>query len=158
MYAPAFIVNTILNSSFDNKNLMNSMRLNRILYFVSNEYIKISANNNPLISESFSAWDYGPVLLSVHDYYASFQGKNITKYMKNVYGDNEMLNVHTDKAFAIALSRVWNNTSLLDKVYLSDIARKPESAWDKAFQTNKTLIDNAHMITDYTYYNDLGLQ
>jgi uncharacterized phage-associated protein len=51
------------------KSKMDEMKLHKLLYFTQRE--SIIQTNNPMFSESFEAWQYGPVMVSVREAYAN---------------------------------------------------------------------------------------
>lgn len=49
--------------------LIDEMKLHKLLYFTQRE--SIIQKNEPMFSEEFLAWRYGPVMVSIRNYYAT---------------------------------------------------------------------------------------
>lgn len=157
LYPTILVANTFINLSFEQKNYINNAKLNRLMFFASCEYMKANENNIPLISEMFSVYPYGPVLESLFHYYKPLNGEPIKKFMKNVNGEPEMLNIYSghDTALETSIVKTWFSLSRHDWKTLSEIARREDSAWDKAYQQDHKLIPNHTILQDNTYWDKL---
>lgn len=62
-YTSTLIANNVLNRAFAEKRRISLMKLQKILYFAAAEYQK--KTGQPLFSERFETWQYGPVLRSI---------------------------------------------------------------------------------------------
>lgn len=153
-YSSTQIANNLLTRSFAEKRPLNSMKLQRMLYFVASEYQK--ATGRPLLEERFATWAYGPVLCSVHDQFRGFNSEPVNRLARDAYGRSFVVDATQDIELSIALDRVWHLTKNRDAVHLSEIARLPDSAWDKAFQSGSPVLALEHIVGDSTYRKPLG--
>jgi len=64
------VCNNILTRAFQENIPVSPMKLQKLMYFVSCEYVK--ATGKDLLSENFGVWQYGPVLPSLYDEFKSF--------------------------------------------------------------------------------------
>lgn len=155
-YSPTMIANNILSRSFAEKAYMSPMKLQKILYFVASEYQK--ATKQPLLEEPFSTWAYGPVVYSVYDEFRRFSKGNIDRYARDARGGVFVIDESQDIELKVALDRVWDKTKKMGAVELSEITHFQDSAWDKAFQDDKPVLDSADIAEDNTYRVRLGLE
>ena len=78
MYNAIDIASYICNRYMqENGSRIDEMKLHKLLYFVQRE--SIIQNGEPLFSEQFEAWKYGPVLREIREHY-----KNILTYCHGV--------------------------------------------------------------------------
>lgn len=155
-YSPTMIANNILSRAFAEKAYMSPMKLQKVLYFVASEYQK--ATKRPLLEEPFSTWAYGPVVYSVYDEFRSFSKDNIKRYARDARGNVFMIDETQDIELKVALDRVWDRTKNVGAVRLSEITHMRDSAWDKAFQDDKPVLNLADIAIDTTYREPLGLE
>lgn len=155
-YSPTMVANNILSRAFSEKAYMSPMKLQKILYFVASEYQK--ATKRPLLEEPFSTWAYGPVIYSVYDEFRSFSKNKIKRYARDARGDVFIIDETQDIELKVALDRVWDKTKHKGAVELSEITHTADSAWDKAFQNDKPVLDPTDIATDSTYRVPLGLE
>ena len=78
------VCNNILTRAFQENIPVSPMKLQKLMYFVSCEYVK--ATGKDLLSENFGVWQYGPVLPSLYDEFKSFHDQPITKYATDADG------------------------------------------------------------------------
>lgn len=89
-YSSTMVANNILNRAFAEKLPITEPKLQKMLYLVASEYQK--AAHQPLFSEVFSAWAYGPVLYSVRDKFRNFANNEpITKFARDAHGNAHMI-------------------------------------------------------------------
>ncbi|MBP3088551.1 DUF4065 domain-containing protein [Corynebacterium sp. sy017] len=124
-----------------------------MLYFVASEYQKVTGY--PLVEELFSTWAYGPVLYSVHDEFRSFGKNDIKRYARDARGQTLIID-EEDLELKIALDRVWDKAKNKTATELSEITHIPDSAWDKAYQTDQPVLAFSDIANDTTYRTPLG--
>ncbi|MDO5099669.1 MAG: DUF4065 domain-containing protein [Corynebacterium sp.] len=150
------IANNILSRAFAEKIFISPMKLQKILYFVASEYQK--ATKRVLLEEPFSTWAYGPVVYSVYDEFRGYGRSKIKRYARDAKGSAFIIDESEDLELKIALDRVWNKTKKLDAIRLSQITHLEDSAWDKAYQSDKSELDPTDISEDATYRVALGLE
>ena len=92
--------NTFLEMAFKEKIDVSLMKLQRLLYFANQRYLKDTGS--PLFAESFQSWKYGPVLSSIYYKFHSYRAEPIRRFARdandNVFslnrdcGDEELIN------------------------------------------------------------------
>ena len=112
------------------------MKLQRLLYFIYRDYL--IKTGQPLFSERFEAWKYGPALSSVHAVFGYYKNNPITQYYKPLYRINEK----TNPDFAYILYSVWNTYKFHNGMELSKLTQKPETEWYKAWVNHKTFLED----------------
>lgn len=154
-YASTLIANNVLNRAFAKKRGISLIKLQKILYFVAAEYQKKAGQ--PLFSERFETWQYGPVLRSVYSEFRPFSRDCITRFAKDADNKSRMIDEDADIVLQRALDSVWAVTRGRSAVDLSRITHLENSAWDKAFQNGQPFLSSDNITVDETYRRELGL-
>ena len=130
------------------------MKLQRILYIVESEYSKLT--HKFLFTEYFSTWAYGPILFSIYDQFQCYNKAPIKSYAYNSQQKTLMVNEDSNPYLRAVLDDVCAKTKNIGAVELSHILQKPDSAWDKAFQEEKPILDPEDIYNDTSYRLPLG--
>lgn len=154
-YDPTLISNNILQRAFREGVDVSPMKLQKILYFTASEYAK--ETGRPLLSDTFEAWQYGPVVSTVFQEFKSFSGRGIQAYAKDATGQSFIADETGDDALRNALDRVWEATRNLGAIFLSQLTHREGSAWHKAFTGWNEMISNKAIAEDTSYRETLGL-
>lgn len=135
------VCNTILQRAFTEKIPVSPMKLQKLLYFTYQTYLK--RTGQLLFSERFEAWPYGPVLPSIYDEFKSFHGNPITKFAKNADGSVSVISGTASGAYGIvySIAETWEKYKNKTGIELSGITHQKESAWYKAVMRKDTLLD-----------------
>lgn len=133
------VCNTILLKGFTEKISITPMKLQKLLYFTHREYLRQN-DGQPLFSEQFEAWPYGPVLSSVYDEFKSFHSEPITKFAKNADGSVTVVSERNAEDVMNALNKVWRTYKDFTGIQLSEITHKEGSAWRKAMDEKRTFL------------------
>lgn len=142
------LCNNILKRAFDENIPVTPMKLQKLLYFVSCEYLHRTGND--LLSENFGVWQYGPVLPSVYDEFKSFRSNPITKFAKDANGDSYMYRENSSVLGSV-IDSIWNSFKHRNGIELSKITHKDGSGWSTAFQDHRPTISRDDMGNDETY-------
>lgn len=153
--APLNVANNILQRAFHDEIAVTPMKLQKILFFAAAEYAK--ATGEPLLSEQFEPWPYGPVLRSVHTKFKPFGGEAIDRYAKDAKGYASIVDEALHPQLVGVLDTVWDATKKLPPVTLARITHLPGSAWHHATQARQPAIENQSLAEDRTYAVLLGL-
>ncbi len=149
------VCNNILRRAFDENIPVTPMKLQKLMYFVSCEYVKRTGQE--LFSESFAVWQYGPVLQAVYDEFKSFGGNPINKCATDVNGVPYAVDECTAPNLSFALNRVWAAFKALDGISLSKITHRDGSGWSNAYEEYRSLISLDDMKNDRTYEDFLNV-
>lgn len=152
--SPAVVANSVLRRSFLEYEPLNSMKLQRLMYFIACLYQRESGF--VLLSEQFQPWEYGPALASIHEEFKSFDGKDITVYAKDANGRARMVRESANPAFRRAITVVWDNLSGYTAVDLSRLTHRKGSAWHEAWTYHMPFISNESMAQDDSFFNEIG--
>lgn len=147
--SPLIVCNNILQRSFKENVVVTPMKLQKLMYFISCEYIK--ATNNELLSEDFYVWQYGPVLPTVYNEFKTFRGNQITTYAKDAEGNVFVYNEETSPNLKTSIERIWNSFKNMSGIQLSTITHEDGSGWSKAFSTHQERITKEQMKADDSY-------
>ena len=121
--SPLFISNNLLHLSFNENISITPMKLQRLLYLIYRDYL--IETNQPLFSERFEAWKYGPALSSIHDNFHQYYDNPITHYYKPLYQISEK----TNPIFSKVLYSIWNTYKFHDGIALSNLTQRLVCAW-----------------------------
>jgi len=126
------------------------MKLQKIMYFLHGWYMTMTGEK--LIDESFSRWQYGPVIPSVYHELKRFGGLPIDDYVKqydSASGQYIPYFVNTNELprFNEILEQVWNQYGSLSAIQLSTMTHEPGSAW--------SMTDVNDDIPDHLIRNDI---
>lgn len=146
---PTILSNNILQRAFKENIPVTPMKLQKILYFVSCEYVK--ATDCELLSEDFCVWQYGPVLPSVYNEFRSFHGNQITEYAKDANGDSFVYNESTSPNLRASIDFIWAFFKDKGGIELSQITHEDGSGWSSAFEKGHQKITKEEMKADDSY-------
>lgn len=121
------VSNNILKRAFEDETPMSPMRLQRVLYFVTCEYAQ--RTGKPLLDEDFEAWEYGPVIRSLHNKTNSLGGDSFQEYLMDANNKAFAVNEKTAQAFRESLDLIWEATKGFSHVQLARVSTKPSTAW-----------------------------
>lgn len=97
-------------------------------------------------------------MFSVFDQFFCFQDEVIDKYAKNAQGKSFLTDEDKDPYLSAAIDDVWNKTKNIESIKLSNILRKPDSAWDHAFQNEESTLSPELIKLDTSYIFPLGFK
>jgi uncharacterized phage-associated protein len=131
------LANTIIQLGNQEKIDITPMKLQKLLYFIYKRYLKYSGN--PLFSNRFEAWKYGPVVRCVYDEFKQFGANPITKYAKNSEGKAPAVKMNKNAKF---IREVWDKYKYYDGIELSTITHQKGTAWDKAVKNGTYILED----------------
>lgn len=130
-YSPQEIANTLIKLSLIERIRLTPMKLQKMMYFIYKRYLQIVGE--PLFSERFEKWQYGPVLPSIYYEFSSFRKDTITQFARNAKGEVSAINMKCfDSPVVQVINYVWNKYKYFDGIILSRLTHLPDSAWAKA--------------------------
>lgn len=147
--SPTVMCNNILQRAFMENIPVTPMKLQKILYFVSCEYVKDT--DTSMLSEEFCVWQYGPVLPSVYYEFQSFGSNKITKYAQDAEGNSFAYNENASPPLKRAVDCIWGAFKHMDGIQLSRITHEDNSGWSRAFARHDAQISKADMKEDGSY-------
>jgi len=133
------LVNSILIRSFEEKEPITPMKLQKLVYFVYREYLRESGK--PPFTELFETWKYGPVLPSVYDEFNSFGSSPITKFARDAKGTVFTIDDKKSPIMAKCINKVWEKYKRCSGIELSKLTHLDGSAWSNAFEKGAKTLD-----------------
>ncbi|XBH22914.1 hypothetical protein V5R04_06785 [Jonesiaceae bacterium BS-20] len=155
MISPVDVANTVLVQANYFSVPVNLLKLQRTMYLLASEFSKETGGE--LFAEQFETWKYGPALLSVDTKWSWFKDQPITKLAHHAGEEPKAVILSKHHGLATVFARVWAATWDRSGMELSRLLCAQDSAWDKAFQADRRLIDPKDMAMDRTYCVPLGL-
>ena len=137
------VANTVLSKAFSENKDMTPMKLQKIIYFIYKKYLKDTGE--PLFSERFEAWRYGPVLTSVYEEFKSYGSNHIKEYYISNDGHAWAVNTDSNEDFANAFDFVWDRYAEFDGIYLSSLTHEKETAWFHAIADESVFLEDKHI-------------
>ncbi|WP_104721381.1 Panacea domain-containing protein [Helicobacter mesocricetorum] len=119
---------------------LSNLELQKTLYFTELDYIK--EFDEPLISDDFEAWKYGPVAREVYVEYRNYGANSIDKPEKETLSKKltkEQLGIINQSIEKCNKESYWN---LVEK------SHKKDGAWDRSFKEDKKEIISKELIKE----------
>jgi uncharacterized phage-associated protein len=123
------------------------MKLQKMLYFLYRDYLQ--RTKEPLFTERFMAWKYGPVLDSVYQIFKQYRSNTIKQY-GGYSGQICIIKEESNKIFKNILSDIWDKCKNFDGIHLSTLTHSEDGAWIKAFRNVQPLLDDEAIMKDST--------
>ncbi len=143
------LCNNVLMRAFDANIPVSPMKLQKLLYFISCEYLKRTGEE--LLSEDFGVWQYGPVLPTVYNEFKSFGSFPISEYAKDAAGVSYAVDEDTAPNLKTAIDLIWQTFRSFTGIELSKITHLDGSGWSRAYQAGRKKISTNDMEEDHTY-------
>lgn len=142
-YSSKAVANEFIHLAQENGGITH-MKIQKLVYFA--HAMNLATFNRPLIKETFQAWPFGPVDVTI---YLEFRGYGKTKIKELIQNVNETIDERSKELIKIIYNRVGND----DKWELSDFSYK-ESPWKRVFEKGKSnSITNDSIIEYYRSRN-----
>ncbi len=117
----------------DKEEYMTNLRLNKLMYFA--QAWSLALLHKPLFQESIEAWAYGPVVPSIYREYKENGKRPIEsvspEFSIEMFSDEERELLSS----VMAAYRKYSTPGLVDIAHIKD------GPWDKAYNSNKRIID-----------------
>lgn len=140
------VANNILQRAFEEDIDITPMKLQKLIYFVYKRFLQ--QTSQPLFSERFETWKYGPVLSSVYDEFKHRRANAIREYAHS-NGDKALkINEKKSPEFSEAINYVWEKYKNIDGLALSAMTHKKGTAWSKAYKANKHFLDDDDIMSE----------
>lgn len=126
-YSASLIAYAFVKRGIDEKNFVTQMKLQKMVYFAHGFHL--AKYGEPLVTELFEAWKFGPVIQSIYKEYQSYGNNPITELSGK--RDKELQNISESAKQAIDFT--WAVTKDLSASSLSNWTHKQGSPWAKAY-------------------------
>ncbi len=126
------VANTILKRGKQEDIPITPMKLQKIVYFIYRDYLQ--QTGQPLFSERFEPWDYGPVIRDIYDAFKKYGRNHIKKYAVSRDGKTAyVVNEKTSPKLSEIIDIVWAKCKYQDGISLSKRTHEEGGAWRKAY-------------------------
>lgn len=135
LYSPAAIANFFIDKGCQTKNLVDPMKLQKLVYFAHGWCLAIYGR--PLIDERIEAWTYGPVVPSLYHaikHNGSAPLESPIALRPSVFDDKPPRVDHDDNETVELLERIWEVYGKHSSLSLSQMSHDPEGAWHKIWE------------------------
>jgi uncharacterized phage-associated protein len=154
-FPTGFTANNILQRAFAEQVPVSTMKLQKLLFFAACEYVR--ATGDPMLHEPFAAWEYGPVIPSLHRKFHSLGGSPISVFWKDAAGNARLIDEIKHPAVAESIDAVWGCGRNMSAVDLARLTHAPASAWHQTWLAGASWISSEAMFHDLTYCLRLGV-
>ena len=137
MIAPVYVANNFLVRGRDESIEITPLKLQKLVYFLFKYYLKITGN--PLFSEKFETWKYGPVVPSIYAEFSSYGSAPIKSFA--VDSQDKCYIVRESGVFKECIDRVWEQYGGCSATTLSELTHRTGTAWSKAKERQDRYID-----------------
>lgn len=128
MVSPMHVANNLLLRGESQKTDITPLKLQKLIYFLYKDYLK--KTGEPLFSEQFETWTFGPVVPSIYAEFSSYGKKPIRTFARDSRGKCYM--VTETGTFGMSLDKVWRMYGHLSGETLSQLTHRDGTAWSKA--------------------------
>lgn len=156
-YPAKGIANAFLQRSFNGREKIEPMKLQKLVYLAHGYYLA-ATKGNPLINEAFEAWKYGPVVPSLYHEFKHCGAQPISELATEVdfekFDFEPVAAPESDKLVRDVIDFVWDTYKGWSGLKLSDLSHKPGWAWERT-RTKHTInllnqdIDNQEIFSDF---------
>lgn len=131
----------------DKENIpISPMKLQKLLYFLYRDYL--CNTGNPLFSERFETWQYGPVLSCVYHAFKHYGARSISDYYVDSDGKAQKINDSVDNDFTRVLNGVWETYKQYTGIELSNLTHNPDTAWTKAWHSDEIFLSDDYILME----------
>ena len=128
MVAPVYVANNFLRRGKDEGIEITPLKLQKLVYFLYKEYLK--QTGEPLFSEQFETWKYGPVVPSIYTEFNSCGSCAIKGFAIDSQGKSYI--VRETGVFAECIEKIWSAYKYCSGETLSSLTHREGTAWTKA--------------------------
>jgi len=139
IFSPLLISNNFIERGLTEGYDISPMKLQKLLYFFYRDYLY--ATGEPLFSERFETWQYGPVLSPVYHAFKNYRSRSISAYHSDSDGNAFKINEANNHNFARTLYLVWEKYKAFTGIELSQMTHQQGTAWRKAWDNDWVFLD-----------------
>jgi uncharacterized phage-associated protein len=153
------IANFFLDLASERHVAITQITLQKVLYFAHAWFL--ARQDVPLVDEQFEAWQYGPVLRSIHDQFRRCGDEPIgirATRLNFVSGQAERAEYSFHASIVRALERIFDFYSQYEPFALVEMTHEAGGPWDRVFQEGRTtarvgmIISNAEIREHFGKY------
>lgn len=129
------IANYILDLADERELSLSNMKLLKIIFFAHGWYL--AKYNEPLVLDTFQAWNHGPVVSTVYNEFKKFGDRIITDRAKKINldtGKNVCISPNVEKNIQNFLKIIVNYYAKYEAIRLSEISHFVGGPWDTVWR------------------------
>jgi uncharacterized phage-associated protein len=130
-YSASLIAYAFVKKAIESGNPVTQMKLQKLVYFAHG--LHLASYDEPLISEYFQAWKYGPVVPAIYQEYKYYGSSPIatTDLLSISYNVSDVEDELTtiDVNATQSINTTWNALKLMSATQLSNWTHKESSPW-----------------------------
>ncbi len=148
-YDARLVANKLIQIADEGGSGVSNASLNKLLYFAHGMYL--ARKERRLIRNDFEAWQYGPVIPIVYDFFKKYGASKIRSKAKKFdpvthdYVDVTGEISSTDEEF---LRRVWGTLGRFTAGELIDLSHEPGSPWYNLWKNSEEIVRPGMIIRD----------
>lgn len=146
MISSIALYNTLLVETFLDRKPISLMKMQRLLYIICEQYFVLT--KSWILNESFEAWDYGPVLRSLYEKCDTYNEKDIRKFIRDRNGKVKIINEENYPLLKDIIKNVYMKYKNYTGIEISEILRKKDSAWYKAYMAYNLYINEEDIMIE----------
>lgn len=144
--SPNVVANNFLKHSFEENIAVTPMKLQKLLYILSVEYLK--ATTKELFSERYNVWKTGPVLLSVSYKFSCYRDFPIDVFAKDAMGQVSLIDESNPCILVNLINHVWNKYKDYSGTALANLLVQNGTAWCNAVTKKSEFVLSEDMIKE----------
>jgi uncharacterized phage-associated protein len=122
------VANEFIRLAHEKGEPVSNMKLQKLVYFAQGFYAALR-KGEPMFTEGFEAWKYGPVIPELYHKFKVYFAGPIPK--THPWADSSCAPLSADEEKVVRW--VFDNLGHLSAIKLSDISHKPHSPWEKVY-------------------------
>jgi uncharacterized phage-associated protein len=134
-YSAAIIAYAFVKKGIEDGNPVTQMKLQKLVYFAHG--LHLALYGEPLISEKFQAWKFGPVVPAIYHEYKFYGSSPIVNTdLLFLFGDVEQYDealAKLDSKAKKAIALTWGALKDSSAIQLSNWTHKKDSPWEKNY-------------------------
>jgi uncharacterized phage-associated protein len=137
-YDARAVANLVLDRAVELNTSVTQLQLYKIVYFAHGWYLAV--NSEKLISQSFEAWSYGPVIRVLRDAFKDFGREPITSKAERFdifTGELRPIDAITNDRDIVFINQIVDFYHVYDGWELSDLTHESGSPWDHVWNSGK---------------------
>jgi len=138
IFDPLLASNNFIERAKNDKIDISPMKLQKLLYFLYRDYLH--QTGDPLFSDRFETWQYGPVLSCVYHAFRNYGSNSISDFYVDSEGKARKIHDAVNDVFARTLNTVWDKYKPFSGMELSRMTHEPHTAWYKSWMNDDVFL------------------
>ena len=141
-YSPLVIANAFIQKGIDAGTCLTQMKVQKLVYIAHGWHLRYT-NGQPLISESYEAWQFGPVNRKLYNALSRYGNRKIdnlihwgqdTPFLSD---DGSVAEKHLDDIASAIIDMVWDVYGAYPAFKLSALTHEVGTPWSNTFEAGE---------------------